>query len=242
MILGATLLADRKRYSSERIVSFLIESLEIDSIYINIETKDPSSWNWIEKLLSKSNKSYSVDYWSIQGTGFVSPQYDQDPNRVPRICVARNMAVEYAIYRDVSHLLFIDSDVYPHDGSVQKVIDLHKPIAGGLVPGRGAHSHVNYIFGQSEKHGNIVKCAHGTCGFMLIERHVFEILRFRTGPHPNERGVWLSEDPAYVADAYLMGLADGWWIDLTAKADHLDDPGHPLTLEEAMNGHSAYEG
>jgi hypothetical protein len=32
-----------------------------------------------------------------------------------------------------------------------------------------------------------------------------------------------------------MKLSDGWWIDREAVADHIDNPLHPLTEDEAIN-------
>lgn len=74
---------------------------------------------------------------------------------------------------------------------------------------------------------------------MLIERGVYELVRFRHGPHPVRRDVWLSEDPAYAADAEYMKLTDGWYIVPEAISDHFDNPGHPLTMEEAYNGYTS---
>jgi glycosyltransferase involved in cell wall biosynthesis len=236
MILGATLLSDRKLYSIPIGLKALIDAPEVESLYVNVETDVPALYANVEMMLAQSGKSYAIDYWSIhQSNRDWRPAYDQDPKRLQGICTGRNMALEYALFPGFSHLLFIDSDVYPHPGSIQKVIDVRKSIAGGLVPGRGAHSGVFYLFGERERVGSVSRCAHGTCGFMLIARSVYEVLRFRTGPHPVTRGTWLSEDPCYAADAEFMKLSDGWWIDREAVADHIDNPLHPLTEDEAIN-------
>src|SRR5690606_28975042 len=114
-----------------------------------------------------------------------------------------------------------------------------KPLTGGYVPGRGAHQHVHYIFGLRDQQGYTRRCAHGTCGYMLLQRSLYELVRFRYGPHPIKRETWLSEDPCYAADAAFMGLAPDWYIDVRATADHIDDPDRPLVMNESVSGYKA---
>jgi hypothetical protein len=240
MILGAVLLSDRKFYSWNVALPALIASPVVDAIYLNIQTSQPDLYQPVEDLLEGSGKPFFIDYWDIYWSSFrTAPTYNQDPRRLTGIVIARNMALDEALNPKYSHILFVDSDVRPHPGSIEKVIALKKSVAGGYVPGRGAHSHVHYVFAVIARYNAIVNCVHGTCGFMLIDRHVYEVIRFRAGPHPQKRDKWLSEDPCFAADARAAGLMDGWWIDTTATADHVDDPDNPLKLEEAANGYTA---
>src|SRR5690606_22466019 len=128
--------------------------------------------------------------------------------------------------RKASHLLFLDSDVVPHPGSIKRLLDLDVNLCGGFVPGRGVHSHVHYVFGAKrgiQREGDIITCDHGTCGFMLIKRKAFGVLRFRWGDDWENPGVRLSEDPAYCDDWYRM-TGERFIIHGLATADHFDDP------------------
>jgi glyoxylase-like metal-dependent hydrolase (beta-lactamase superfamily II) len=111
-----------------------------------------------------------------------------------------------------------------------------------LVPGRGAHAgRAVYVFGERMRQGNLINCAHGTLGYCLIRRDLFEVIPFRWGPHPIERGVMLSEDPAFAADALKQYGAE-WWIDASVTAEHRDDPERPMTPDQAQDGSEVYIG
>lgn len=241
MIVGATLLCDRKRSSPMPAIQYLIDEPLIDKIYVNIETVN-SHWFDIEDKLAASGKPYDIDYWYSTSTWLGKPQYDQDSPRFLPIARGRNMAADWATVQsmsyDVTNLLFVDSDVRPHPGGLQHLINLNKPLAGGLVPGRGAHRNARYIFGIREQHGNVIACDHGTSGYLLIHRDIFQVLRFRSGPCVYKREVSLCDDPAYATDAFHFGFTDAWYIDVRATADHLDNPDKPLTMEGAINNYS----
>lgn len=239
MILAATLISDRKFYSWPVALGYLTREPLVDMIYINIQTSNKPLYDPVIAALDASGKRYAVDFWDISHSSYRQvPQYDQDQARLAPICIGRNMAVDVALWPEFTHLLFVDSDVRPHPSGLSRLIGLDKPLVGGLVPGRGAHSGVSYVFGEIERHGNVIKCAHGTMGYCLIQRRLYEVLRFRYGPHPIKRETWLSEDPCFAADAATFGLADGWYIDRLATADHVDNPDAPLTLEGAHNGYT----
>lgn len=56
-------------------------------------------------------------------------------NRLARICAGRNMAQEWAVRQiDMSHLLFLDSDITPEGDCIPKLLELQQPVVGGHVP------------------------------------------------------------------------------------------------------------
>lgn len=238
-IVAAVLLTDRKP-AFPVALEYLVKEPLVERIYVTVETKNADYYREVVAFLRDSGKPFDIDYWWVETSWMGRPQYDQDTARYMPIATGRNMALDWAIVQtmmnpSVSHLLFIDSDVRPHMGGLQYLLELNKPLSGGLVPGRGAHSHVNYVFGQKSHEGNIIRCEHGTSGYLLIARSIFEVQRFRAGPCAYKRDVFLCDDPAYATDAIHHGLADAWYIDTRATADHVDDPNYPLTLEQAVN-------
>lgn len=238
-VIAATLLTDRKPAFPVSL-QYLTQEPLIERIYVNIETRYPSSYSYVTKFLEESGKPFYVDYWNIESNWRQRPEYDQDPKRFAPIAMGRNMTLDWAISMtwfdpNTSHLLFVDSDVRPHPGGLEKLLALQKPITGGVVPGRGAHSHVNYVFGVHDQIGDVIRCMHGTSGYLLLERSSFEVQRFRSGPCIYNRGDFLCDDPAYATDAFHMKLTDYWYIHKGATADHVDDPDRPLTLETAIN-------
>lgn len=246
-ILGATLLSDRKSYSMLLGVKALVESAAVDEVYINIQTSNKSLYQPLFNYLAKQcTKPYWIDVWNYdyERSFRTQPAYDQDTARLAPIVTARNMALEVAMRPHFSHVLFVDSDVIPFDltTAVKRMLACAKPIIGGVVPGRGAHKHAHYIFGlRHDKHlsDTVICCDHGTCGYVLIDRYIYDVIRFRYGPHPTVRGQFLSEDPAYLADAEHMKLADGWYIDLNSTAAHIDNADAPLTMSNSVNGYTS---
>ena len=175
------------------------------SIYFNYEGEPD-----IERLQAKMwaypgahNRDFSLDIWNWRTRCGVDwrwkPKFDQDQARLASIVCARNMCIDYAIQTMASHLLFIDADVIPPLDVIPKLLALDHSIVGGVVPGRGCHSHVNYIFGEEGRHNvngaAVIEVMHGTCGCMMIRRDLFNNIRFR---YDNDGG--LSEDPAYCMD------------------------------------------
>lgn len=247
-IIAATLLTDRKPVFPVAL-EYLVNEPLVEAIYVNVErSEDPPSPIFyaveceVLQYLNKSGKPYSIDYWQVYSNWRNHPKFDQDPARFAPIAMGRNMALDWAISQtmlnqSVSHLLFVDSDVRPHPGGLQLLLDLNKPITGGYVPGRGAHSGARYAFGIRDQQGTILRCDHGTSGYLLLQRTIFEVERFRAGPCVYKREVILCDDPAYATDCFQQGLADAWYIDTRATADHVDDPAHPLTLEGAINNY-----
>jgi hypothetical protein len=236
-VLVCTLLCDRKAYSAN-IALPAIYKLKYPnfSVYINLESKDPTLWKELDNLVEKnSHINTECDVWQItQSTWWKKPGFDQDQARLFPICIARNMAIDCAMLNGYDYILFVDADVVIPRNSIEVLMAHDRPIVSGTVPGRGAHSHAAYIFHpRSNPKPNVVSCAHSTCGFTLVKKEVFQVLRFRQGPHPIHTETHLSEDPAYGADATeIWKFCDGWWVDTSLMAAHLDDPINPLKAGE----------
>jgi hypothetical protein len=246
-VLVASLLCDRKSYSQNVGIPPLYNLKYPNySVYLNIESKDPSLWNDLDKLIEKNQHiNTECDVWQItESTWWKKPGFDQDQARLFPICIARNMAIDCAMLNDYDYIFFVDADVIVPRNSLELLMAEDRPIISGTVPGRGAHNHAAYIFHpRSYPKPGVVSCAHSTCGFTLIKREVFQVLRFRQGPHPIHTEVHLSEDPAYGADMEQLGFLDinegkaegngkgSWWVLTNLLAAHMDDPDRPLTKE-----------
>jgi len=234
MIVGATILCDRKASSQTVGLRALAAMDGIAELYVNVETNHTESWLDMRMLLAQQQKPWTIEGWYREGWKDSKPEFDQDQKRLPYIVAARNMCIDYALSIGAEWLLFVDADVMPQPDGIRHLLEIDQPLVGGLVPGRGIHGFLHYVFPgevgitESEKY---IRCGHGTCGYMLIHRMVFSRLRFRWG-YSNIRGdVWRPEDPAYCEDARKLGLADAFYISKRATATHWDDPKNPLTNE-----------
>ncbi len=242
-VVAATILCDRKASSQLIAPPAVLQMAGVDRYYINVETAltgEERDRQWaplLALLASRRNRQPTVhlEWWYRSGWGGAQPTYDQDQRRLKYIITARNMAIDFALAMRADWLLYIDADVIPKPDGLQYLMALGKPLCGGLVPGRGAHSHVKYIFHHHATQGDVITCGYGTCGYMLISKDIFGVLRFRMGPHMQHRDVFLSEDPAYCADAIqTLKLADDFYISTLATAEHWDDPDRPMTTEQAF--------
>jgi hypothetical protein len=169
--------------------------------------------------------TFSFDQWSW-GTrlGHIwrpVPQFDQDQARLSSIVTARNMCIDYALLTGASHLLFIDADVIPPNNVIPALLAEAHTLVGGIVPGRGCHSALKYIFGEERTfHTGVapfIEVRHGTCGCMMIERRVFNKIRFRFSVEDG-----LSEDPAYAADVEAM-FGEKMWLREDVVCQHIGD-------------------
>lgn len=235
MILVSTLMCDRKKHFQESIFNTLKALTYQDKVlYFNIETIDLNNFQWLVNALAESGLQYHYDIWQAVSSWCKKPEFDQDQARLVPIVNGRNMTISAATCLAASHIFQVDSDVIVPPDSIERLLALNHPICGGLVPGRGAHSHVFYQSQDSPKHvsDNVIDVAHGTCGFMMITRDIFTRLRFRMGPSNEVDGVWLSEDPAFTEDA-RRHLNAGWMrIDRTLKAQHLEDTTMPFKASQ----------
>lgn len=189
------------------------------SLYLNYETQMGFESHVDEvkervKALGEDSKiPYSFDTWSWKSELGVDwrkrPQFDQDQNRLASIVCARNMCIEYAMQTEATHLLFIDADILPPRDVIAKLLAVDHPAVGGFVRGRGAHSGLQYIFGEKKrdyKNGiQVVECEHGNIGFTMLSKKLFEAVRCRWGTshYPDGRVCMTSDDPAFHLDAFL---------------------------------------
>lgn len=233
MIVVATILCDRKA-DSQLIGIKSAARLKGDiTLYINVEVGINSELSLYKSGLysplmgfleeyQESGKTYDLDVWSMASSWKEEPKFDQDQRRLDSICIARNMARNYAMRKEASHLLFVDSDVIVRPDGLERLLALNRPLCGGFVPGRGAHGHVHYIFGKQvlvpSKPG-VIECDHGTMGYCLIRRDLLSTLAFRYGASRTNPRTGLSEDPAFAEDAVLNGFGR-WWIDKQTVAEH----------------------
>ena len=240
-VVAATLLCDRKARSQLVAIPRILEIAGLDRLYINIESSHRGeAFEEVyrplrDRLAAGTPLPVDMDVWSWESTWRQRPAYDQDQCRLDGIVMARNMARTYMLRMGATHLLFVDADVIVRPDGLQKLLALDRPLCGGLVPGRGAHSHVHYEFGVRgpvPQRPDVVECTHGTCGYMLVRRDVLSTLAFRFGTSRETPGKALSEDPAFCSDAFLNGFGR-YWIHRGVKAEHWDDPQHPFLANAA---------
>ena len=240
-IVVAVIACDFKAYSLQRVID---NNLKLKTPpgaellhYLNVECRYGGVWPIFD-----CDDKMDIDLWTWRAPWRGKRAADQDQGyRLPPIVIARNMALEYAKYNQASTILYIDSDVLvPQRSAVVLWEELQRPhrvpvnIVGGLVPGRGVHSHVYYTGSTGmrpvtgEKH--LARVDYGTAGFMMVHRDVFWNVAWRWGEVPRKRDKH-SEDPLFAHDARQLGY--GWWyIRADLKAEHLDDPDRPLNNGE----------
>lgn len=144
--------------------------------------------------------------------------------RIHDICMGRNLAIEFAIRKDATHILFLDTDVYVKGDCLQKLLEIDHPLVGGHVPsycldGPPVTVQPEYKYfvsyegaGRVHTHGKrpfpdgIDLRAHwNTAGFLLVQKSAFRTLRWR---HDMDDGY--SDDPAFAADASARGFGNTW--------------------------------
>lgn len=242
-VVVATIAAQRKDYSLEQCLDALNALTCSDKIiYLNYQGS-PAGKEEEQAFDCIKGKAGHLDIWQWSSSWQDKPKYNQDPARLTPIILARNMALEFAVAKKASHILFVDSDVIVPPDSIEKLLEVKASVCGGVVPGRGAHSHASYIFGErmSANVNNIpvTRCNHGTMGFCMIHESVFSRIRFRSGGFngywnwkrfsKSRAGEFGSEDPIYAEDAEAAMLSTGWIIRRDLVAQHLDNPLDPLT-------------
>lgn len=140
-------------------------------------------------------------------------------NRLHRICTGRNMAQEFAV-RDpeVTHILFMDSDIMPDPDLILRLLELDHPVVGATVvwsgSGQVVYSHLDgqklepgEQFGVGDlgasgfvpetstgwvPEGADVRVHWNSAGCLLVERDVFRCVQWHRDPDAG-----LSDDPAY---------------------------------------------
>jgi hypothetical protein len=150
--------------------------------------------------------------WRTLGTSWrATPKFDQDQARLASIVVARNMAIEYAMQTEASHLLFIDADIVPPLDIIPRLLEVGRDAVGGLVYGRGVHQSMRYVQGEKRRYTQgsplytLIEAEHGNIGFCMISRKLFENVRFRYGTsnYPDGRCHMISDDPAFHLDVFI---------------------------------------
>jgi hypothetical protein len=210
-ILAAVICTDFKAYSLKKCLE-AIRAAGFNEILLNYEGNIPSDLD--------------VDYtqeWIFNGAGKNERQYDQhQESRLPLICIARNMCLDFAQQGGFDYILFVDSDVVIPSDTKTKLFDnnLYK-LKSGIVKGRGVHSGATYMFFTHEELNGWQRADYFTCGFMAIHKDVFFRLRFRWGLPVNGQTI-CSEDPLFGDDARTI-LGVNWWGRLDLIAEHLGE-------------------
>lgn len=233
-IIAATVVCDFKSYSIERVVRRLVE-LEAPAgieklVYVNIQTA-PDNLEAMKGYEFVRDLGLCYDVWAQASSWFGTRTSDQDQtHRLSPIVMARNMAREFAILADAAAIMYVDSDVLVPVNALDALWCVDKNIVSGLVPGRGVHSHVNYMGSGQHLQAvspNLFRTDYATAGFVMIRRQVFRVISWRWGATAEDLEHNHSEDPLFGYDARRSGL-DWWYVRTDIKAEHLDNPDRPL--------------
>lgn len=261
-VVACILLCDRKAHSQLVALPAVTEMDGVDEIYISLETTMAGIHftnlynkmavfirNHKQEMIDKGYPELPivVDIWNWRaGPWKTNPQFDQDQHRLYNIVIARNMCRMFALDREASHMLFVDADVIPPKDTIPKLLAMKKPLVGGIVPGRGEHSYVKYIYGRvkmnekdrehfGHKADKTIVCRHGTFGLCMIERILLTSFAFRYGASREDGKTFLSEDPAFAEDVKLGGFGP-WYLNEEIQARHIDNPKEPLTQATSSDG------
>lgn len=227
-ILTAVICCDFKDYSLPECLKS-IKKAGFSSVLLNHEGDKKG----VSMAVLLNNWGMNLQTWSLSETGGNTRQFDQDQGyRLPRIVTARNMCIDFAIKHNYDWLFFVDSDVLIPENTMELLFESNDfKLKSGLVHGRGAHSGAQYVFNRLGTEGDWTKCEYSTCGFTAIHRDIFRRVRFKWG-EPFEGGALCSEDPLYGADVrHLYGI--NWMVNTKLQAEHIDNPNHPLTNDQA---------
>lgn len=176
---------------------------------VNAEGFDPSAHIFasLELLPGRGIKTYSrlrMRMAELAGIFWTFELDDEETvltsaNRLTRICMGRNLVIEYALRHEATHILFLDSDLVVPGDSIERLLEMDAPIVGGDVPSyclKGPRV-PEYPF-HVERHWN-------TAGFLLVQRDVFARVRWR---HQHFGGGGLTDDPCFAADAQAFGFGE----------------------------------
>jgi len=228
-VVVATITCDFKWYSTPQVLenNKVLETPEgMEKIlYLNLETAGNP-----DAAMVRVEKPVHYDIWRWTSAWRGERGYDQDQgHRLPAICIARNMAREFALRHDADAILYVDSDVVIPKNSIPRLWKTGMNIVGGVVPGRGAHKHTVYMGSGMHKRTvgeNLVELDYATAGFVLIRKPVYRSISWRWGWTHEGKGP-ISEDPLFAYDAYKAGFGR-WYVCTDLVAEHLDDADRPL--------------
>ena len=169
--------------------------------------------------VTKQLMSLSGQWWTFSIDNGAHQISSSD--RLPRICAGRNLIIEYALRQPYSHILFLDSDLRVPDDSVDRLLDLDRPMVGGVVPAYCQSGPVVYPPNVQE-HWN-------TAGFLLVRRDVWRIARWGIDPDAG-----MTDDPHFARTAELLGFGKTW-VDHDLKGIHkplvpVEHRGHDLKV------------
>ncbi len=126
-------------------------------------------------------------------------------NRLRHICAGRNMIQDYAMEIGASHILFLDADMMPPPDCIPKLLEMNWPLVGGHVPtydlsGPSVHTNRPYPMDPADEtlyppSWNVQEHMN-TAGFLMVERQVFNRVRWRYSSDNNS-----TDDPCYERDA-----------------------------------------
>ena len=242
-VMVATNICERKIYSLQYIPKLNELTYSDKVFYLNAQDETEDGLNRLWDM----GENWLVDSWRWDSTWHKKPEFNQDQARLEPIVFARNMALAAARRINADYILFVDSDVVVPNNSIEKLLELKKPLCGGVVPGRGAHSKEEYIFGVRAQMNIGTKdnpipvtiCNHGTMGFCLIHKSIFNVISFRTGysinywKRPKPYTDWAAEDPLFCEDSEAIVRHGGFHVRMDLRAEHYDDPDDPLTAATA---------
>ena len=139
-------------------------------------------------------------------------------DRLIRICTGRNLAIEYAMQHQASHILHLDTDTEPTPDCLPKLLEVDRALVFGHVPTYCLSGPaIPELPGDCQMHWS-------SAGFALVRRDVFRHVRWGwdvDGGH--------TDDPTFARDVELMGSAlDQDWVPVT----HHDVIGthHPASI------------
>lgn len=203
-------------------------------LYIGIGTKQPSRWTELQEAARSSGRKVDIDMRTLHSSWYDGPRFAQDQRRLVDICMARNLARDYALLHGCSHLLFIDDDVRVAPDTLSKLLEVRKPIVGGVLQGRGEHQHLRYVFGYMQVEGpHLISCDWGSAGLVLVREDVLRLADFHWKVLPD--GTLIPEDQAFAMTAAGLGFGR-WYIRTDVVPEHVDDPNQPVTAHtQAVN-------
>lgn len=119
-------------------------------------------------------------------------------DRLIRICIGRNLAIEYAIQNQASHILHVDTDTEPTPDCLPRLLEVNRPLVFGHVPTYGLRgSSMPELPGDCQQHWS-------SAGFALVRRDVFRHVRWGWDLDAGK-----TDDPTFARDVELMGNALG---------------------------------